>query len=377
MSCQSIGDNLAVFNEQLHFYQHLEAATAWNISLGINTSIGALGDLAISKHLWNSKWCGRLMTQVYQVPVSQREARQIYLFCRGPQFTAPQLRQVIALLSKMQGIYNNKKVFSMRMEPELNNFMEVTRNEAALRSAWIEWFRGIGTTVKPIYEQLVPLLNAGARNAGRQNMGVVWREELETPNLKSLVLKLYSEVKSLYELLHSVVRHKLGVFYQIKLDSTIPAHLLGNMWAQKWDSLAEIVFPEQTSQLTKSNMNPLVRERVAKGKANATPLDAVHSTEDFFTSMGFPRLPQKFYRESYFMEDANYPWKNCHGTAANMYGDGGVGDYRMMMCIPKDNVTDEDLLTLTHEMGHIYYFMAYSRLEPVFQVGDLRNCICM
>lgn len=43
----------------------------------------------------------------------------------------------------------------------------------------------------------------------------------------------------------------------------------------------------------------------------------------------------------------------------------GNGDYRMMMCA---QVNDEDLITIHHEIGHIMYFMAYSKLPTVFQV---------
>ena len=89
---------------------------------------------------------------------------------------------------------------------------------------------------------------------------------------------------------------------------------------------------------------------------------------------GFPHLPASFYEKSYFTQDSKLPLKNCHGTAANMFRESQPtnrtsedGDYRVMMCIG-DQLTDEDLVTVTHEMGHVYYFMAYSHLKPIFQV---------
>jgi len=60
-------------------------------------------------------------------------------------------------------------------------------------------------------------------------MGQCWREETEIGDLRQLVIRLYADVKYLYTLLHSFVRHKLEKFYGIRFhQGLIPAHLLGN-----------------------------------------------------------------------------------------------------------------------------------------------------
>lgn len=97
--------------------------------------------------------------------------------------------------------------------------------------------------------------------------------------------------------------------------------------------------------------------------------------------IGLPHLPESFWENSYFQDksvenvDADkkgYPGmrkansRNCHGSAANMYDTRGNGDYRMMMCA---QVSDEDLITIHHEVGHIMYFMAYSKQPTIFQDG--------
>lgn len=91
---------------------------------------------------------------------------------------------------------------------------------------------------------------------------------------------------------------------------------------------------------------------------------------------GLPHLPESFWNNSYFQEEQNNRdgkhsgggskanSRNCHGSAANMFG-GEKRDYRMLMCA---QVNDEDLITIHHELGHIMYFMAYSQLPTIFQV---------
>lgn len=65
---------------------------------------------------------------------------------------------------------------------------------------------------------------------GYNDIGEVWREELETPNLEHFVFELYKEVEILYIMLHAVIRHKLLEKYGssvIDPKGPIPMHLLG------------------------------------------------------------------------------------------------------------------------------------------------------
>ena len=53
-------------------------------------------------------------------------------------------------------------------------------------------------------------------------------------------------LKPLYEQLHAYVRHKLNKHYGSDIVSdtdALPAHLLGNMWAQSWNNIDDIVRP--------------------------------------------------------------------------------------------------------------------------------------
>ena len=61
----------------------------------------------------------------------------------------------------------------------------------------------------------------------------------ETPDFKEQTEKLWTKLKPFYQKVHAYVRMKLKQQYpsQMPEDGTIPAHLLGNMWAQNWDNI--------------------------------------------------------------------------------------------------------------------------------------------
>ena len=61
--------------------------------------------------------------------------------------------------------------------------------------------------------------------------------------------RLWQQVKPLYDDLHCYVRGKLQQKYgkdKVPDHAPIPAHLLGNMWAQTWDNLYPILKPENS-----------------------------------------------------------------------------------------------------------------------------------
>lgn len=152
--------------------------------------------------------------------------------------------------------------------------------------------------------------------AGYRNMGEIWREELEIPNLEKTVFDLYDQIKPLYTALHAVVRHKLFLKYglsEIDRKGPIPIHLLGNMWGQDWSPLIKLFVPHDQQVDLDGKM---------KKKSWNIP-DMVREAEDFYVSLGFPKLPDKFWEMSIFVENENTSM--CHGTAANMFVE---SDYR-------------------------------------------------
>jgi peptidyl-dipeptidase A len=168
-------------------------------------------------------------------------------------------------------------------------------------------------------------------------------------------MRLWNQVQPLYEQLHCQVRAKLAEHYgedKVALDGPIPAHLLGNMWAQSWDNIYDLLTPYQ-------GVVDLDVDSTLTGE-HYTPQQMVRSAEQFYVSLGLPDLPQTFWERSLFRKPADRDVV-CHASA---WGLDGGHDLRIKMCI---NPTYEDLRTIYHELGHNYYQGAYSIQPPLFQ----------
>ncbi len=93
--------------------------------------------------------------------------------------------------------------------------------------------------------------NKAAVLNGFKTVDDLWLFPWETPDFKEQVAKLWQEIEGLYKKLHTFVRMKLRKIYknQMPADGTIPAHLLGNMWAQEWGNILDLVAPYPDKKL--------------------------------------------------------------------------------------------------------------------------------
>jgi peptidyl-dipeptidase A len=241
---------------------------------------------------------------------------------------------------------------------DLENIMEKSRKYDDLLDAWRGW-RTISPPIKPKYERYVELGNKGAREIGFKDMGELWRSGYDmTPQaFEEDTDRLWSQVKPLYDDLHCYVRGKLQKLYgkdKIPDKAPIPAHLLGNMWAQEWEYIYDVVEPykgEAALDVTKKIKQKKIDEKAM-----------VRLGESFFTSLGLDPLPSTFWDRSLFKKPADRDVV-CHASAWDVTFD---NDLRIKMCIePKES----DLITIHHELGHDYYFHYYYKLPMLFQQG--------
>jgi peptidyl-dipeptidase A len=152
------------------------------------------------------------------------------------------------------------------------------------------------------------------------------------------------------------VRAKLHEKYKDKVpaDGKIPAHILGNMWAQEWTNIYPLVEPY-------AGVGDIdVTKALQKKKYEAK--DLVKLGESFFTSVGLDPLPQTFWDRSQFTQPKDRDVV-CHASAWDVTYD---NDLRIKMCI---KINEEDLITIHHELGHNYYYMYYHTLPVLFQNG--------
>jgi peptidyl-dipeptidase A len=202
----------------------------------------------------------------------------------------------------------------------------------------------------------VELANKGARELGFKDMGAMWRSKYDmTPEEFAAELdRHWEQVRPLYVSLHAYVRWKLRAKYGdiVPASGPIPAHLLGNMWAQTWDNVYPLVAPKGADpgfDLT----------AILKGR-NTDPLQMTRYGEGFFSSLGFDLLPKTFWERSMFTKPKDREVV-CHASAWDI---DMVDDLRIKMCI---DITAEDFTTIHHELGHNYYQRAYDKQPVLFR----------
>ncbi len=136
-------------------------------------------------------------------------------------------------------------------QTDLTNIMAKSRDYEELRETWLNWRNSAGKPIRDLYKEYVVLGNKAAVLNGFKTVDDLWLFPWETPDFKEQVAKLWQEIEGLYKKLHTFVRMKLRKIYknQMPADGTIPAHLLGNMWAQEWGNILDLVAPYPDKKL--------------------------------------------------------------------------------------------------------------------------------
>ncbi len=242
---------------------------------------------------------------------------------------------------------------------ELSEILATSRNYEALTEAWAGW-HSISRPMRPKYERFVELANEGARELGFEDVGVLWkaRYDMDAAAFEKEAARLYDQVRPLYEGLHCYARKRLAQRYgkdKVPDGKPVPAHLFGNMWAQQWHRIYDDLLKPYPAASIES----------ADRQLQAQKWDApriVRSAESFYTSIGFPALPQKFWERSMFTRPRDREVV-CHASAWDM---DDQDDVRIKMCI---RPLEEDLFTVYHELGHVYYYIWYKDQPMLFQDG--------
>src|SRR5829696_5626294 len=245
---------------------------------------------------------------------------------------------------------------------QLSETLATSRNYDRLTEAWKGW-HDIGAPMRDNYTRFAALANEGARELGFKNLGVMWRARYDMPpeQFDQEAEKLWGQVKPLYDQLHCHARAQLARKYgeqKVPAGKPIPAHLFGNMWAQQWNK----IYDDLLKPYPASNLESADRQLKAQ-KWDAMRM--TKSAESAYTSLGFPALPQSFWERSMLTRPRDREVV-CHASAWDMSGDPNNDDVRIKMCIQP---TEEDLFTVYHELGHVYYYLSYAKQPYLFQDG--------
>jgi len=271
--------------------------------------------------------------------------------------------ELATLLAAMEAQYGSAKYCpqgpeSCRDEVQLKAVLEKSRDYAKLLDAWQGW-HDAARPLRADYQRYVTLANEGATALGYRDLGAMWRSNYDMPadEFTQEAARLYSQVEPLYKELHCYARGRLAQKYgtdKVPAGKPIPAHLLGNMWAQQWDAIYDLLEPYP-------GVGGL---DVDAGLVNQD-YDAVRMTksaESFYRSIAFPALPQTFWERSMLTQPRDRDVV-CHASAWHM---DGKEDVRIKQCI---RPTYEELRTIYHELGHVYYYLWYKDQPFLFQSG--------
>jgi peptidyl-dipeptidase A len=358
---------VARVNTEMADLNHETSATAFTYATFINPDTEYLNALANDRYLaYFSKSVGEAKAYEKET-LSAPTQRAIELLKLGVAAPAPddpvKRAELSTIASRMEGMYGAAKYCphgpeSCKDQTQLTNVLARSRNYDELTEAWTGWH----STAKPLrkdYVRFVELANEGAKELGYADLGAMWRSGYDMPadDFTKEAARLWDQVKPLYGELHCYVRGRLQKTYGVEHvpnGKPIPAQLLGNMWAQQWGEIYPLVepFPGAT------DLN--VTDALRKQKYDAVKI--TRSAESFYTSLGFDKLPDTFWQRSLLTKPADRDVQ-CHASAWQI---DDKGDVRIKMCIEP---TQEDLMTVYHELGHVFYYMSYKDQPYLFQSG--------
>ena len=240
--------------------------------------------------------------------------------------------------------------------PQLEEIMANSRDPEELKRVWIGWHQ-IAVPIKKDYVRFVELSNKGAKEMGFKDTGAMWRSkyDMEPDAFAAEMERLWQQVKPLYDSLYTYTRHKLSEKYGkdiVAEDKPIPAHLLGNMWAQTWGNVYPLLAPANADR--GYDLGAILKAR------NTDAKQMVRYGEGFFTSLGFESLPSTFWERSMLTKPADREVV-CHASAWDIDFE---KDVRLKMCI---QINEEDFSVVHHELGHNYYQMAYAGQPFLFR----------
>jgi peptidyl-dipeptidase A len=300
------------------------------------------------------------------VAVTPDERRQLNLLKLSLELVTPTdpkaAAEVTTLASSLEATYGRGKWCKDPKNPascmdieKITDVLAKSRNEKEIREAWEGWHT-IAIPMRKDFIRFVELANQGSKELGFGDTGAMWRlkYDMSAEDFTKEVDRLWEQVRPLYLSLHAYVRMKLHEKYgaMVPESGPIPAHLLGNIWAQDWSNLTDLVSPGNADagySLT----------RILEGR-KTSPIDMVKMGERFYTSLGFAPLPKTFWERSLFVKPADRDVV-CHASAWDV---DYVDDVRIKMCI---DATEEDFSTIHHELGHNFYQRAYNTQPTLFR----------
>ncbi|CAG5127302.1 unnamed protein product [Candidula unifasciata] len=232
----------------------------------------------------------------------------------------------------------------LKSEQEVSEAVAQSRDYNELLNLWVSWRNSTGRLIRDKWR------------SGNKDYGEMWRARYESRNLMLDLSTLFEKVRPIYVQLHAFVRKRLKQFYgkdKFPKSGQIPAHLLGDLWSERWDHIYDLVVPFKNK--TAINITSALIQQ------GYTPRKMFESAEQFYTSLGFGKMVPTFWSKSVFEEPKDGRRLMCQPGA---WDSGNGDDFRVRMCA---KTTQDHFLKVHHLMGHIVYMMQYKSLPRVYR----------
>ncbi len=295
-------------------------------------------------------------------PVTARKLKLLKLYLVSPAPNRPGAAGELATIAtRLDSTFSSGKFQHKGKTITLNDAEDIlaeSRDPAELKAVWEGW-HSIAPQMRGDYAKLASLSNEGARDLGFKDTGALWRSnyDMDPAAFAAETDRLWGQVEPFYRNLHCYVRGQLNDKYGDAVQprkGPIRADLLGNMWAQQWGNIYDVVQPK-----TASSSYSLDKLLVDKGY---DPLKMVKTGEGFYTSVGISPLPETFWQRSMITRPRDREVV-CHASAWNL---DDKEDVRIKMCT---KVNGDDFYTIHHELGHNVYQRAYKDQPFLFKNG--------
>ena len=276
--------------------------------------------------------------------------------------TVRQLKQL--LLNAAEGPMTNPNLVSKRVEAEtkqaslLNGFefkwkgQPITANQidhkldsstdlAERKEIW-EASKESGKALKENLVKLRDLRNGVAKEMQYPDYFSleVASYQMTTEEMMKMLDGWMTTLRPLYLQLHTWSKYKMAEKYHQPVPKKIPAHWINNRWSQEWTGLVDA-----------ANIDKYFEGRKAEW--------IIKTAEQFYTGLGFSALPATFWTKSdlYPLPPDSKRKKNTHASCWHIDLE---NDIRSLQSIEPNS---KWFFTAHHELGHGYYFKAYSRPE--------------
>ncbi|MCB1035086.1 MAG: M2 family metallopeptidase, partial [Acidobacteria bacterium] len=227
---------------------------------------------------------------------------------------------------------------------DIDDRLDTATDLGERRRVW-EASKEVGRGLKEGLQEMVDLRNRTVQALGYDDYFHYQVSDygMETSEMMEILGQFVRDLWPLYRELHTWARYELARRYGAdEVPALLPAHWLPNRWGQDWASLVKVEGLDLDPVLAAKEPEWLVRQG-----------------EEFYVSLGFDPLPATFWEKSSLYPappDADYK-KNNHASAWHM---DLKDDLRSLMSVQPNA---RWWATAHHELGHIYYYQAYSTPE--------------